>query len=132
MNEQYSGNVDKEMYQFSLFCFFILSKCSLNLVLSKSPHLLKVEMAMRKIVLKVVNFNEAFPIGSKGCFCIMSRTNCRSHSGKILTVGGLELKTPFSNLTIYGCCPTGTFPIGCKTADNIDLSPAIVLYCKPA
>ena len=32
MNDQYSGNVDKDTYQFSLL-FFILSKCSLNLVL---------------------------------------------------------------------------------------------------
>ena len=37
MNDQLSGSVDKETYQFSLL-FLILNKCSLNLDLSLSTY----------------------------------------------------------------------------------------------
>ena len=84
------------------------------------------------MVLSVTCFKEAFFKGSKVEHCSIFKTSVRLHSGTNLTFGGLELNTTFNSLIRYGCCPMGILSMGETTADNMDLYPAIVLYCNPS
>ena len=86
----------------------------------KSLHLRNVVIAIRNTVFNVVYFSVAIFIGSKGGRFSISKTRGKFHSGTSLRIGGRELKTPFNNLMIFGCCPTGLPLMGANTDDSID------------
>ena len=92
---------------------------------------LYVVIAVRKTAFHVIYFKVARFKGSKGGLRSNVKTFGKSHSWTNFIVGGFDLNTPFNNLIIYGCCPTGIlFTVG-KIEDSIERYPAMVLTCKP-
>ena len=93
--------------------------------------LLAVAKASNMIVFKDNNFKERLLAGLHAFR--VETTVFTDYAGNNFWTTGLELKIPFINLVINGCCPTKYPSYWGKVEDKIDLYSiyCIVLYCNP-